>query len=57
MTDELWNEFQKMVLGCDDPELFIPYGANASVVDRNRLSRETFKPQKTELSSCHLYDA
>jgi len=38
MSDNIWDDLQDMVLGRDDPELFVPYEAYASVVDSNRLS-------------------
>ncbi|KAG7532893.1 Endonuclease/exonuclease/phosphatase [Arabidopsis thaliana x Arabidopsis arenosa] len=36
--DELWDELQNMALGREEPELFIPQEAYASVEARNRLS-------------------
>ncbi|XP_019097290.1 PREDICTED: uncharacterized protein At4g02000-like [Camelina sativa] len=38
MADELWNDLQYMVLGRDDPELFIPSSAYDSALARNRRS-------------------
>ncbi|KAL1194833.1 hypothetical protein V5N11_010759 [Cardamine amara subsp. amara] len=38
MADDLWNELQHMVLGRDDPELFIPYNNYVGVLAKNRLS-------------------
>lgn len=38
MADELWDELQNLALGRDDPVLFIPHEAYASVESRNRLS-------------------
>ncbi|XP_010424570.1 PREDICTED: uncharacterized protein At4g02000-like [Camelina sativa] len=38
MAAELWNDLQYMVLGRDDPELFIPSSAYAGALARNRLS-------------------
>jgi len=38
MADEIWHDLQYMVLGRDDPELFVPQTAYASVVASNRLS-------------------
>ena len=38
MADEIWQDIQYMVLGRDDPELFVPQAAYASVVAGNRLS-------------------
>ncbi|KAG7599957.1 hypothetical protein ISN44_As06g041190 [Arabidopsis suecica] len=38
MADEIWQDLQYMVLGRDDPELFVPQTVYASVVASNRLS-------------------
>ncbi|KAG7568512.1 Zinc knuckle CX2CX4HX4C [Arabidopsis thaliana x Arabidopsis arenosa] len=38
MADEIWQDLQYMVLGRDDPELFVPQAVYASVVASNRLS-------------------
>ncbi|CAL9220057.1 unnamed protein product [Arabidopsis halleri] len=38
MADEIWQDLQHMVLGRDDPELFVPQVVYASVVASNRLS-------------------
>lgn len=38
MADELWDELQNLALGRDDPILFIPREAYASVEARNSLS-------------------
>jgi len=38
MADEIWRDIQYMVLGRDDPELFVPQAAYGSVVASNRLS-------------------
>ncbi|OAP10458.1 hypothetical protein AXX17_AT2G09650 [Arabidopsis thaliana] len=38
MANEIWHDLQYMVLGRDDPELFVPQAAYARVVAGNRLS-------------------
>ncbi|CAA0404822.1 unnamed protein product [Arabidopsis thaliana] len=38
MADEIWHDIQYMVLGRDDPELFVPQAAYGVVVAGNRLS-------------------
>lgn len=38
MANELWDELQNMALGREEPALFIPQKAYASVEARNRLS-------------------
>ncbi|CAL9246700.1 unnamed protein product [Arabidopsis halleri] len=37
MADEIWHDLQHMVLGRDDPELFVPHQVYTSVVASNRL--------------------
>ncbi|XP_010412866.1 PREDICTED: uncharacterized protein At4g02000-like [Camelina sativa] len=38
MSEELWNDLQYMVLGRDDPELFIPHENYAGMLARNQVS-------------------
>ncbi|CAL9239264.1 unnamed protein product [Arabidopsis halleri] len=38
MSEEIWYDLQYLVLGRDDPELFIPHGTYTGVLSRNRLS-------------------
>lgn len=53
MAHELWNDFQNMVLGRDDPEVFIPHQAYASLNPRQQDLRGviSFMPRVWGLSS------
>ncbi|KAG7583855.1 Zinc knuckle CX2CX4HX4C [Arabidopsis suecica] len=45
MSDDLWNDLQYMVLGRDDPELFIPYQAYVGVLATNRCVQFRFRTE------------